>query len=297
MTTRRLLRLSVSITTMLVLAGVSVAGPTSAASPTACRVRNLDTGVTKTGLQKAVRAATAGDRLTVRGTCRGRTRINRQRLTITGIRRPGSGQPTLVGNQWGSTLSVPGGKKVWLTKLTIRGGTADNGGGGIVNIGNVVLRDVVIRDNDANYGGGVLNLGHLRLLGSTSIRHNTAGTGGGVETRGPVILEGTSSISGNTTSSEGGGVHIDGAGSLTMGGSTSISGNIGDNYGGGVWIRHGTLTMTGESSITGNTATDFNPRGGGLYADDATLVGVVCQPEKDANVYGNVPEDCYIWPA
>jgi hypothetical protein len=41
--------------------------PAAAALPTACRVKDLDTGVTKASLQPAVWAARSGDWLTLRG--------------------------------------------------------------------------------------------------------------------------------------------------------------------------------------------------------------------------------------
>lgn len=74
----------------------------TAASPTACKVRNLDSGVGRDSLQRAVWAASPGDHLAVRGTCTGTTLI-RKDLHIEGrsgsrraIVRSGSSYPTIV---------------------------------------------------------------------------------------------------------------------------------------------------------------------------------------------------------
>ena len=74
---------------LALVATVAVASPASAASPTACRVKNLDTGVTKASLQKAVKAAKGGHRLTVKCTCKGTTTMGKN-LSITGVRTPKS---------------------------------------------------------------------------------------------------------------------------------------------------------------------------------------------------------------
>ncbi len=257
---------------------------TVAASPSACRVKNLESDVTKASLQKAVYAASGRDRLTVRGTCRGHTRINKN-LTISGVKSRGSGKPTLLGGG-GSVVDVAN-KQVALQKLVIRGSKVE----GIRNSGILLLRSVIMRHN---LGRGVHNSRVLKLLGSTSIRYDT---GGGVLNDGRLMMWDTSSISSNSSSTEGGGVLAGAGTAITMGGKSSISGNSGDHFGGGVWIRKGTLTMVGSSSISGNTATDANPHGGGIYAEYASLVGVACHPDEGANVLGNVPDDCYTWPS
>lgn len=84
------IRRGVALLAALALVVALPALPASATSPTACRVKNLDTGITKWTLQKAVRAASPDDRLTVRGTCFGVTTIGTS-LRVTGIRTRTSG--------------------------------------------------------------------------------------------------------------------------------------------------------------------------------------------------------------
>jgi hypothetical protein len=161
----------------------------------------------------------------VQGTCRGTTSIAKK-LTISGIRRAGSGRPTLDGALSGRVVKVRS-ARVILRDLFIERGAGVNGGG-ILNRGTLVLRDVVVRGNSAVEGGGVYN-------------------------RGVLVMNGSSSISGNAAESNGGGVDLEYS-TLTMNGSSSISGNTAE-WGGGVFAEYGTLIINGSSSIVGNTAT------------------------------------------
>jgi hypothetical protein len=300
----------------LLLALVATA-PVTALSPTACRVRNLDTATTRASLQEAVRAASAGDRLTVRGICRGTTRIGKD-LTIRGVRSANLGKPILDGAMRGSVVVVRDGVRVTLRELTLRRGVAQ-AGGAILNQGTLILRDVIVRASTAaHYGGGVDNQGTLTLNGSSSIRGNATvgptgasyggalprhgpgvvddppgacveqwqGTpdvaGGGVLNSGTLVLNDSSSISGNRTDMWGGGVYN--AGILTLNDSGSISRNTAGTTGGGVY-NVGTLTMAGSSSISGNTATGYD---GGGVCNLGDLIGVVCGD----NVHDNTPDDC-----
>jgi hypothetical protein len=301
----------------LLLALVATA-PVTALSPTACRVRNLDTATTRASLQQAVGAARAGDRLTVRGICRGTTRIGKD-LTIRGVRTATSGKPILDGAMRGTVVVVRDGVRVTLRQLTLRRGVAQ-AGGAILNQGTLILRDVIVRASTAAYGGGVYNSpgAILRLNGSSSIRGNATvgpagasyggalpehgagavddlpgacgdawqGTpdvaGGGVLNGGTLILNGSSSISGNRTGMSAGGVYN--AGILTLNDSGSISRNTAGTTGGGVY-NEGTLTMAGSSSISSNTATGYD---GGGVCNLGDLSGVVCGD----NVHDNTPDDC-----
>jgi hypothetical protein len=303
-------------------ASLVAATPAAAASPTACRVKNLDTGVTKYSLLKAHDAAKKGHRLTVRGVCAGPTTISKS-LTITGIRTRSSGKPILDGKLSGSVVTVrgPSGSspiKVTMKSLTVRNGATDWAGGGILNEGHLVLRDVVVRANTAaNPGGGVASIirGTLTLNGSSSIRGNHSGTsGGGVASTGTFILNGSSSIKDNTAAFGSGGV-FNSEGTLTMNGSSTIEGNAAlfsggvsnqgtlvmkdsssirantaDNYAGGVG-NEGLLKMRGSASITANVTTG---PGGGVYNDGGTLDGVRCpMPGAKPNVRDNTPDNCY----
>jgi hypothetical protein len=264
---RTRLRAAIATIAGLALAATLVAAvPATAASPTACRVKNLDTGVTKASLQKAHAAARAGQRLTVRGVCAGPTTL-RKSLTISGIRTKSSGTPILDGKLSGSVVTVKRGVKVTMKSLTIRNGATPDSGGGILNEGSLVLRDVVVRGNTADWGGGVasINGGRLTLNGSSSIKGNSATSGGGVENAGTFVMNGSSSIRANSADSSSGGVS-NVWGTFTMNGFSSIRGNTAGSSSGGV-ANWGTFTMADSSSVQGNTAL----AAGGVH-NDGTLV-------------------------
>jgi hypothetical protein len=234
-------------------------------------VTNLDTGTTKPSLQAAVNAAAAGDRLKVKGICRGTTTIG-QDLRISGLQTATSGQPILGGyngrTSWAKwVVKVKSRATVTIRDLTIQGGVDASG---ISNAGSLTLRDVVVRDNGFMAGGGVDNRGTLVLNGASVIRANSANWGAGVMNDGGIlVLNDSSSITRNGALSDGGGVAVWGGGTLVMNDASSITRN------------------TAQNGDQGNTA------GGAFIGSDSTLVGVVCAPEASANVYGNTAPDCY----
>ena len=133
-----------------------------------------------------------------------------------------------------------------LTNLTIAGGEAayrggrwDGAGGGIyvTERGSLVLNDAVVRGNRAwMEGGGIWNLGELVLNGSSSVIGNTVrfdGHGGGIANHGTMILNDSSSVRGNRAD-EGGGILN--CGSLTMNDSSSVRANRA-RIGGGIWLE------------------------------------------------------------
>ncbi len=85
------------------------------------------------------------------------------------------------GTSQGTVLSVNSSVPVTIEKLTITGGSAENGGG--INIADgasvLIKNDTVIKANTASAnGGGIYNLGTLTIEGGT-IQNNTAATAGG----------------------------------------------------------------------------------------------------------------------
>ena len=318
-------RPSVALTLIgaLVLAG-SMLVPAVAAAPRACRVTDLDTGRSTGSLGRAVRDASKGDRLVVRGTCRGVTWIGKD-LSIRGTQTATSGRPVLDGADAGTVLKIGARASVTLRDLTVRRGAASRGGG-IYNRGTLVLRDVVVRANVASedgggiwnhagailrlqgssivrgntaaeWGGGIVNLGTLVVAGASSIRGNSADfAGGGVDNswRATMVMKGSSSITGNSAvgagvfTAVGGGVETNGM--LTMEDSSVISGNSSARLGGGVHVDpQGGLLMRDASSIHHNEAVN----GGGVYAFGGSLDGLRLPPDPDPNVYANSPDDCH----
>ena len=310
----RLRRLTIAIATVALLTALG-ATSASAASPTACRVRNTDSGWTFTALQAAVDAASPDDLLTVTGTCHGPTIIGKN-LAITGIETEPAGRPTLDGDGQGTVVRVLRLITVTIVGLTIEHGIAGPSrrgrfGGGIRTGATLTLRDVVVR---GNAGYGIFNTGRLILDGASRISGNDAGVynfhsagltmndssaingnDGGVSNRGRLTMNDRSSIRGNGS----GGGGVGNSGILTMNDQSSIRDNTSKDIGGGV-LNSGWLTMNDASTISGNTARGggLAPRehaGGGLYVwggSDEVLVGVICAPNPDANVFGNTPDDC-----
>jgi hypothetical protein len=236
-----------------------VASSATAASPSACRVKNVKTGKVTKSLQAAVKKARRGHRLTVRGICHGSTYVGKS-LSIAGVRTKGSGRPTLDADAKDTVLKVKLGVRVTITDLRIRDGKAAR--------------------------GGVFTDGVLTMWGSSSIRGNQASLGGGgVDTDGVLRLRGSSSIRDNETDGEGGGVRN--GDDLVLHDTSSISGNEAE-HGGGVW-SDGAITMKDSSSIHHNTA---STGGGGIWNDGGSVVDATCG--SGGNVHDNSPNDCVL---
>jgi hypothetical protein len=260
--------------------------PAAAASATSCRVQNTDTGETYPALQPAVDAASRGDRLTVRGTCVGKTVIDRN-IVLVGIRTPTSGKPTLSGAGKTRVIETEKGVRVKLRGLVImRGGVVPQEGWrrwdssnphvrgtGILNRGHMVLRDVVVTKNglrgacsrgwvvgcDHSGWGAVYNTGSLILNGTSRFISNPDG----VYNAGRLRLNGASIISGRQGVHHTGSAGVQNHGELVLNGTSRIrplgvdnSGTLTLNDdsrlgpGSGIYNR-GTVTLNDASQISG----------------------------------------------
>ncbi|MBI3758471.1 MAG: hypothetical protein HY269_01800 [Deltaproteobacteria bacterium] len=153
---------------------------------------------------------------------------------------------------------------VEISGVTIKGGDANNSGGGILNVsGELTVRDSILSNNVAQgLGGGIANGGALTVIRS-AITDNAAIS--------PVIGHGSSVILvANTTAqafAQGGGIYN--AGKLTL--SESILYLNSSFNGGGLSNDKGSAELT-NVTITSNTA---NNVGGGIYdSGPAKLVNV-----------------------
>jgi uncharacterized delta-60 repeat protein/CSLREA domain-containing protein len=203
----------------------------------------------------------------------------------------------------GGGLSLGG--TTTLIDSTISGNSVTNTtqgiGGGIWNNGQLALTNSTVRNNSAYSGGGVMNGGNMTVAGSTVannhaiqngggiyrnlynnnpgttnlpmsvtsslIEGNTAGgVGGGIFARERIDLV-NSTVRLNGSTSNGGGVVVNGGVTLNVTSST-ISENNSGGVGGGLYNQLGTLIIT-NATVSGNHA---NVLGGGIYnTGDTTL--------------------------
>src|SRR5262249_52199337 len=108
------------------------------------------------------------------------------------IQGPGAGSLTVRRNTGGNyrIFTVPGGRTVALSGLTIANGAASSsGGGGISNQGTLTVSNSTLSGNDAfpGVGGGIRNDGTLTVSNST-LSGNDAAAGGGIFTFGSGAL-------------------------------------------------------------------------------------------------------------
>ena len=166
---------------------------------------------------------------------------------------------------------------VTLKGLTITGGSARNGGG-VYNIGNLMLTNSTISGNSANdYGGGVFSSGALSVNGSTFSR-NTAYAGGGVYGNSALVISNTAFL--GNSAYRGGGIASDN--SLSVVGSV-YSGNTATWGGGGIHAA-GTLNIT-NSTFAGNSA--FQEGGAILNSGAMTLNNSIVVFNPRDNIEGD----------
>ncbi|MCI0680921.1 MAG: hypothetical protein L0Y71_02355 [Gemmataceae bacterium] len=208
-------------------------------------------------------------------------------VTITG---PGAQQLAifaLFGAGLASRVfSVAAGVQAELSGLTITGGRNDDRGGGIINNGQLTLRDSVVIANTANVGGGIANeLGATLTLDAVDIVGNTATLiGGGVDNLGTLIVN--ASVISSNAAIDGGGLYNHDVGTLTVTAST-IADNLAsspDVFGGsGGGIRNdGDLTLT-HSTLAGNFTTGA---GGAIFSRGALNLNHVTLSGNRANADG-----------
>ena len=176
--------------------------------------------------------------------------------TITGV---GSGLVTIDGGGTTRVFHIAASQTVTMSGITVKNG-ADQGGGGILALGNLTLNDVVVTQNTSNggAGGGIRGGGALTLSDSTVSDNGSTDQGGGIFGGTPVMID-RSTISGNHTPDQGGGIFSDGPLTIT---SSTVSGNMSTgDQGGGIFIENGALTIV-NSTISGNSASDT---GGGIF--------------------------------
>lgn len=206
----------------------------------------------------------------------------------------------------GTVFTINSDAEVTLTGMTITNGYEDYGGG-INNMGMLMLDGISLSDNSAAVdGGGIMNFGTVTVIDSTiSDNHADNSDGGGINNAGTAtIIDSTiskntaewaggidngingdltvidSTISDNTVTVYGGGICNSG-GDVNVEGSL-ISGNAAGETGGGIW-NSGDLIMS-DSTVSDNTA---GLDGGGLYSPGTeTLTNCNLIDNEPNNVVG-----------
>ncbi|MFM9108491.1 MAG: hypothetical protein ACKOWF_17535 [Chloroflexota bacterium] len=163
-----------------------------------------------------------------------------------------------------------------------------------------------------SYGGGAMSCeGDAADATNTAIFTNVSVTGcysgysgGAFDIRRSIATLTNCTITGNTASNSGGGINMDGAGTVTLvdctiSGNTTEGSGAGEGIGGGIRVRDNnsgdayasTLVIQGSTTITGNTASGPNASNGGGVISDS---GGVITGGSSANISGNIPsgQDC-----
>lgn len=188
------------------------------------------------------------------------------------------GALTLIGSSFSDNTAIQGGAfhnatagVMTVSDSAFSGNTASFAGGGIVNSNWLTITNSLFSDNEAQGGGGLYNVGDLMITSVTFIT-NTATTagGGGIQNVGALTVTNSTFI--NNTASWGGGLEHSGSGSVTVTGSV-FADNTASNQGGGL-VNNSVLTIA-NSTFSGNTAASGGGIGntGILTATNNTLTG------------------------
>ncbi|MBX2978695.1 MAG: hypothetical protein KF905_05310 [Flavobacteriales bacterium] len=197
---------------------------------------------------------------------------------------------------------------VQITGATISGNAANRAGGGIeITVGDLLLADVMLSDNDVAGMAGTPNPGNggglhatgastIMITGGTVTMNRAGREGGGLwNAAGTMTVDGVvvdNNVAHGPAAHDGGGGLFNNGGTLIVQNGTMITNNVADGAagsGGGVFNEvNGVLTITG-STIMGNSAV----RAGGGIEDNAgaagsvTLVDVILNNNMTGSAPGN----------
>ena len=186
-------------------------------------------------------------------------------------------------------LDVAAGGTLTLVNLTVANGklTGDRDfGGGIQDLGALVLRNVRLTGNSVNAsssrGGGLFVDGAAQAtISGSELDHNSAGGGGAISSSGAVTID-QSTLARNTA--DFGGAIDTGTGSTTRISGTVVTGNRAGREGGGI-LNEGAMTLRG-GLVAFNQASEV---GGGIL--NAPALGTVSL--RFTVVAFNTPDNCF----
>ena len=249
-----------------------------------CYARILsDPGTIYGSVQLAVGLALPGDTVQVDGTCRGvnnyqitplqtvtQTLAITQSITLDGDWNYVSPMTaTLDAGGSGRVLYIASGPAVTVTNIMLRNGAGDgaglvNGGGAVLNTGDLALTNAALAENSGTQGGAVYNEGDLHLR-SLVVYSSTASSGGALfQAAGTALVE-LSTFRHNQAAASGGALHHNG-GELQLDGNR-LFGNTAP-AGGGIYLTAGPATLADiwNNFIYDNQASD----GGGLFNNNSS---------------------------
>ena len=168
---------------------------------------------------------------------------------------------TVSGGGNSQVFTIDAGVTASLSALTITGGNSmGSDGGGLVNSGNLALKNCLITGNTASTigtGGGLENYGSAMLTNCVLSGNSAGNEGGGLAGNGMTTLV-NCAVTGNNAGA-GGGLFMSGKTTLT---GCTLSGNTASGIGGGLDMSAGTSTLI-NCTVAGNSADG----GGGVYND------------------------------
>lgn len=192
------------------------------------------------------------------------------------------------------------GATLLLREGSVVAGNAAGSGGGIASIADgdvpasTTIEDSRVRDNVAGEdGGGIVNLGSVLVLSGTLVDGNAALAGGGISNQqGTLTVRDGSGISGNTAV-RGAGLANIGSATVTdsvVGGGSAGEGNVAAR-GGGIY-NEGELELGPGSRVVGNEANGLglaNDGGGGIFnLGTLTLEGATVEANDTATLGGGI---------
>jgi CSLREA domain-containing protein len=149
-----------------------------------------------------------------------------------------------------------------VNNLTISGAdSASSTGGGMYNLGTVVINGSTFSNNKAIFGSAINNLGVLTITGSL-FTNNSISQAGTILSTGVLTVDKTTFS--NNSANNGAGIYAGGMTTITN--STFVGNLATTNDGGAIFANGGTMSIT-NSTFSGNTAAGT---GGGLVTSAGT---------------------------
>ncbi len=187
-----------------------------------------------------------------------------------------------------------------VTNSTFSDNSADDNGGGILNMGRATVTNSTLSWNSAHIGGGIMNgSGMLTLTSSTLSGNSAVWEGGGIANSGTLTLT-DSTFSGNSSPGSGGGIlsYNNEYAVTTLARSIFAQGTSGENCAGGGLISQGDNISSDSTCITNNpTLNDRNNTDplldpAGLQDNGGPTLTIALQPGSpaiDGVRYGTCP--------